>query len=71
MVADRLRQRLALDVPEVTASVGVASFAVDAPDAETLLKVADVALYQAKHGGRNQVMKAGAGPTNADFVPLA
>ena len=43
----------------MTVSCGVASFpgeGVDSPEA--LLKAADEALYQAKHGGRNQVVRA-------------
>ncbi len=43
----------------MTVSCGVASFpgeGVDEPEA--LLKAADAALYQAKHGGRNQVVRA-------------
>jgi diguanylate cyclase (GGDEF)-like protein len=43
----------------MTVSCGVASFpapGVDAPEA--LLKAADEALYQAKHGGRNQVIRS-------------
>jgi two-component system, cell cycle response regulator len=42
----------------MTVSCGVASLheGVDGP--ESLLKAADAALYQAKHGGRNQVVRA-------------
>ncbi len=37
----------------VTASIGVALYPRDAMDADTLLKHADIALYQAKEAGRN------------------
>ncbi|NUP98422.1 MAG: sensor domain-containing diguanylate cyclase, partial [Armatimonadetes bacterium] len=39
----------------VTISVGTASFPNDGPDAAALMQRADLALYAAKHGGRNQV----------------
>jgi two-component system cell cycle response regulator len=43
----------------MTVSCGVASFPGDGVDRpEALLKAADEALYQAKHGGRNQVVRA-------------
>ncbi len=43
----------------MTVSCGVASFPGDGIDSpESLLKAADEALYQAKHGGRNQVICA-------------
>ena len=38
-----------------TVSIGVASLHPDGDSAESLLKRADEALYEAKHGGRNQV----------------
>jgi diguanylate cyclase (GGDEF)-like protein/PAS domain S-box-containing protein len=37
----------------VTVSIGVVSFPDDGPDADTLLKNADFAMYQAKESGRN------------------
>jgi diguanylate cyclase (GGDEF)-like protein/PAS domain S-box-containing protein len=37
----------------VTCSVGVTLYPDDADDAEGLLKTADIAMYRAKHGGRN------------------
>lgn len=48
-----------LDV--VTASLGVAVTSQHGTVAETLLRTADQALYQAKHGGRNRVVMASAG----------
>ncbi|MEW6277836.1 MAG: response regulator [Candidatus Eremiobacterota bacterium] len=44
----------------VTFSAGVAQFPDDGQDLPTLVDVADRALYQAKAGGRNQVVLAGA-----------
>ena len=37
----------------VTASMGISMFPQDGEDPETLLKKADIAMYHAKHGGRN------------------
>jgi diguanylate cyclase (GGDEF)-like protein/PAS domain S-box-containing protein len=56
-----LRLRTAVSAPiaidaealSVTASLGVAVFPNDGPDVKTLLKHADIALYQAKEAGRN------------------
>lgn len=43
------------EIGPVTASIGVAIFPDHAEDAEALLRAADEALYQAKHGGRDRV----------------
>jgi diguanylate cyclase (GGDEF)-like protein len=42
----------------VTASIGVASAGMQAPDAERLLEAADRALYRAKGSGRDSVVIA-------------
>ena len=68
-VAERIRaqtaqQRFATgrgdETIEVTVSMGVASMARGADSIEALMKRADVALYQAKNGGRNRVVAAAA-----------
>jgi len=38
---------------EITASIGVTLFSDDGPDADTLIKNADIAMYHAKDAGRN------------------
>ncbi len=42
----------------VTASIGVAEISLEIESAQTLIKAADKALYEAKHSGRNKVMTA-------------
>jgi diguanylate cyclase (GGDEF)-like protein len=42
----------------LTISGGVACFPDDAPDSVELLRAADAALYRAKHGGRNLILRA-------------
>ena len=57
------RVRAALEQPyllgtvtaHITASIGVSLYPEDGADADTLLKHADTAMYQAKHGGKNDV----------------
>jgi diguanylate cyclase (GGDEF)-like protein len=80
-VAEHLRQALhGLKLPgvtrAVTASFGVASFPDDALDGETLMRLADRALYAAKQNGRDRVeatSSAGLGlrPRDAGDAPVA
>ncbi|HEX6648075.1 MAG TPA: diguanylate cyclase [Pyrinomonadaceae bacterium] len=59
-VAERLRTAIkALEIPRagrVTASFGVAECPSDAQTAAEILKAADIALYEAKRNGRDQVV---------------
>ena len=59
IVADRMcasiREKEVDGIGTVTASIGVATYPVDAQDAAHLTELADQALYLAKHRGRNQV----------------
>ena len=62
-LAEKIRDEVALvAVPGVdrpiTASVGVASFPADTADGDTLIRIADRALYAAKSLGRNCVVTA-------------
>lgn len=60
LVLQRLRARVGEPVElrerslHITCSVGVSRFPVDGEDAETLLRKADAAMYQAKREGRNE-----------------
>jgi diguanylate cyclase (GGDEF)-like protein len=60
-IAERIRERLAADAligGQLTFSIGVAAFPADGPSPEALIASADAALYQAKHDGRNRVVRA-------------
>lgn len=59
-VANRLRAGIASDQAplRVTASAGVAALHRNAPDAETLVRAADEALYDAKRQGRDRTVAA-------------
>jgi diguanylate cyclase (GGDEF)-like protein/PAS domain S-box-containing protein len=50
----------------ISSSIGVASFPQCASDGQSLLAVADAALYNAKHSGRNRVMTAAEKCSNTD-----
>jgi diguanylate cyclase (GGDEF)-like protein len=61
LVAEKIRR--AIDQPievdgrpaHVTASIGVSFYPEDAEEAQTLIRLADEAMYDAKHGGKNRV----------------
>jgi diguanylate cyclase (GGDEF)-like protein len=58
-VADRIRERIAAEriprIGNITASVGVSNYPVNALTKEDLIRIADQALYVAKNGGRDRV----------------
>jgi len=68
-VAERLRVAIkSLELPlagHMTASFGVAECPSDAQTAADILKAADVALYEAKRNGRDQVVALQAGRSNS------
>jgi len=58
-MANKIRQRLAVESfsgGKITLSFGVAEFPLDGASGESLIAVADAALYQAKRKGRDQVI---------------
>jgi diguanylate cyclase (GGDEF)-like protein len=59
-VSERLRKKLVEfkvdDLPQLTVSLGIASYPQDGQDVEVLIKKADAALYTAKQDGRNKVV---------------
>ena len=67
LVAERLRARISAlgDPVPVTASFGVAGHPTHGPDAASLIKAADDALYVAKRGGRDRAVAAPA-PARAE-----
>ena len=58
-VADRIRERIASEkfpgIGNITASIGISNYPVNALSKEDLIRVADQALYVAKNGGRDRV----------------
>ena len=67
VVAERFRKSIQeqREPVEITASVGIATFPVDATSTKDLIKMADDALYESKRRGRNQVTVAGDSPMDA------
>jgi len=65
--AERLMQRVRTmevkaggqSLPKITVSMGLALLPADGDDAETLLQAADLALYDAKHAGRDRLVVSG------------
>jgi len=60
-LAERLRDELSRtrvgELPQITISLGVASYPTDGTDIEELIKKADAAMYAAKQAGRNKAVK--------------
>jgi len=57
--ADRIRERISAEqfegVGNITASIGVSNYPVNAFSKEDLIRITDQALYVAKNGGRDRV----------------
>lgn len=75
-LAERLRgvvadQGLGEGLPAITVSLGVAGFPGDATAREPLVRAADVALYAAKHGGRDRAVPYSPSLTHAGPSELA
>jgi diguanylate cyclase (GGDEF)-like protein len=73
-LAEKLRvsiEALEFQQPElrVTASFGIATYPLDALEADALVRMADRALYAAKAQGRNRVELIAAGPQTAEPQP--
>ena len=60
-MSERLRKKFSKlkfdNLPQITISLGIATFPFDGKQPEDLLKKADSAMYAAKKAGRNQVAK--------------
>lgn len=63
-IAERIRETISIEpmpklndtvVPHITCSLGVATYPIHADTKNNIIKVADIALYKAKQGGRNRV----------------
>ena len=63
-IAERIRESISIEpmprfndtvIPHITCSLGVATYPIHADNKNNIIKVADIALYKAKQGGRNRV----------------
>jgi len=52
-----------MEIPDVTVSVGVASFPEHASETETLVKAADDAMYVSKRSEKNEVVVSETAPS--------
>ena len=77
-VADEIRKAVEQTVVEVdslgttvqfTVSIGVAAFPQNTNNPQYLLRLADEAVYEAKHGGRNRVVSSTAMPAKGERPP--
>jgi diguanylate cyclase (GGDEF)-like protein len=61
ILSERIRKQFAElkleNFPQITISLGIATYPFDGTDLEDLIKKADSAMYAAKRAGRNQVVK--------------
>lgn len=57
-------------LPGITVSLGLAFYPVNGEDVETVLQAADLALYQAKHAGRDRLVVLGEMPHRLTMVAL-
>ena len=60
-MSERLRKKFSKlkfeNLPQITISLGIATYPFDGKQPEDLLKNADAAMYAAKRAGRNQVAR--------------
>ena len=61
ILSERLRKQFSElkfeNLPQITISLGIATYPSDGPELEDLIKKADSAMYAAKRAGRNKVVK--------------
>jgi diguanylate cyclase (GGDEF)-like protein len=61
ILSERIRKQFAElkleNFPQITISLGIATYPFDGTELEDLIKKADAAMYAAKRAGRNKVVK--------------